>query len=154
MYLYNPQQYYYVDGIKKPISYRYMIERVSSGEDLEMWGNPDAFKDILYVKDLCKMMFLALFADVDGGLYNAGTGVKTTLRQQIEGIIEVFSPEPSKTRIIERPEKPTFTSFVMDIDNMRKELGYEPEYNYLDYLKDYKKERELKRFDALWGKMQ
>lgn len=150
VYLYNPQQYYYVDGNKKLISYRYMIERACAGQDIEMWGNPDAFKDILYVKDLCKMMFLALFANVNGGLYNAGTGVKTTLRQQIEGMIEVFAPESGKVKVIERPEKPTFTSFVMDIDNIRKDLGYEPDYMYLDYLKDYKKERELKRFDELW----
>ena len=150
VYLYNPQQYYYVDGVKRPISYRYMIERASEGQDMEMWGDPDAFKDILYVKDLCKMMFLALFADRDGGIYNAGTGMKTTLRGQIRGIVDVFAPEPDKVRIIERPEKPSFTSFVMDIDSMRRDLGYEPDYTYIEYLQDYKKERDLKRFDDLW----
>lgn len=38
----------------------------------------------------------------------------------------------------------------MDIDNARRELGYEPEYTYLKYLQDYKKEQELKRYDNLW----
>ena len=154
VYLYSPQQYYYVDGVKKPISYRYMIERASSGENLEIWGDPDAFKDVLYVKDLCKMMFLALFADREGGLYNAGTGIKTTLREQIQGIVDVFAPEPNKVEIIERPEKPSFTSFVMDISSLRNDLGYEPDYSYHEYLNDYKKERELKRFDVLWGNVQ
>ncbi|MBQ7991337.1 MAG: NAD-dependent epimerase/dehydratase family protein, partial [Oscillospiraceae bacterium] len=84
VYLYAPLKTYYVDGIEKKVAYRYMIDQALNGCDLEMWGNPDAFKDILYIKDLCQMMYLALFAEKDGGTYNAGTGVKTTLRQQIQ----------------------------------------------------------------------
>lgn len=151
VYLYNPELYYYVDCVKKPIGYRYMIERACRGEDIELWGNPEAFKDVLYVKDLCQMMYKALFANVDGGIYNAGTGIKTTLRQQIEGMIDVFSPKEHKSKIIEVPSGASFTSFVMDIDNIRKDLEYEPEYTYIRYLEDYKRERELKRFDKIWS---
>lgn len=152
VYLYAPLMTYYVDGKERKVAYRYMIDQATRGHDLEMWGNPDAFKDILYIKDLCKMMFLGLFAHVDGGTYNAGTGIRTTLRQQIQGIIDVFSPDPSKTNIIEVPEGASFTSFVMDIENARNELGYEPEYTYIRYLEDYKKERALKRFDSIFSK--
>lgn len=151
VYLYAPSKSYYVDGKKKLVAYRYMIDQAMQGHDLEMWGNPNAFKDILYIKDLCKMMFLSLFANVNGGTYNAGTGVKTTLKQQIQGIIDVFSPNPGRTKIIEIPGGDAFTSFVMDIDNARTELGYEPEYTYIKYLKDYKKEQALKRFDSLFA---
>lgn len=41
----------------------------------------------------------------------------------------------------------------MDIDNAKVDLGYKPEYTYLKYLKDYKKEQGLKRFDDLWKKL-
>jgi UDP-glucose 4-epimerase len=150
--MYAPQKYYYVDGIERPIGYRRMIERAESGSDMELWGDPGSFKDILYIKDLCQMMCKALTSDNNGGIYNAGTGVKTTLREQIEGIIRVFSPAPEKVRIIERPEKGSFTSFVMDIDNAVQDLGYAPEYDYISYLEDYKKEQQLKRFDRLWQK--
>ena len=150
IYLYHPEKYYYVDCIKKPIAYRYMIDRAAEGLDIEMWGNPNAFKDIVYVKDFCQMVFKALFADVDGGTYNVGTGIKTTLRQQIEGIVKVFSPQETPSKIIERPEKPSFTSFVMDIENARQDLGYEPQYDYIAYLEDYKREMEQNRFDGLW----
>ena len=152
VYLYHPEKYYYVDCVKKPIAYRYMIDKAAAGETIEMWGNPDAFKDILYIKDLCQMMYKALFAQVDGGTYNAGTGIKTTLREQIEGMVEVFSPDDRKSQIIEKPEGAGFTSFVMDIENARKDLGYEPEYTYIKYLEDYKKEQELNRFEELWRK--
>lgn len=150
VYLYHPQLHYYVEYQKKKIGYRYMIEQAAAGHDLELWGDPEAFKDILYVKDLCQMMFKALFAPVEGGIYNAGTGVKTTLRQQIEGIAQVFSPKGKPVHISHVPGPAAFTSFVMDIENIRSDLGYEPAYTYLDYLRDYRREREEKRFNELW----
>lgn len=151
IYLYSPEKYYYVDGQKKPIAYRYMIDQAIAGQEIQMWGNPDAFKDIVYVKDLCQMLFKALFAAVDGGTYNVGTGVKTTLRQQIEGMVQVFSPVDNKSVITELPDKPGFVSFVMDIQNAKDDLGYEPKYDYISYLEDYKYEMERNRFDGLWG---
>ena len=45
IYLYNPEKSYFVDGVAKPIAYRYMIDKAINGEDIEMWGNPDAFKE-------------------------------------------------------------------------------------------------------------
>lgn len=152
VYLYHPELFYYVDGIKRPIGYRTMIENACAGKTMELWGDPDAFKDILYVKDLCQLMYRALFANVDGGTYNAGTGIRTTMREQIEGIIQVFSNHPQDVKLIEKPEGTFFTSFVMDISNAKKELGYEPEYTYIKYLEDYKREREQKRFNKLWAK--
>ncbi len=150
VYLYNKEKFYYVDGEKRAIGYRCLIDKASRGEDIEMWGDPNAFKDILYVKDLCQMMYLSLFTKVESGEYNAGTGMKTTFKEQVEGIIDVFSPKDKKSKIIYKPEKPTFVSFVMDIDNIKADLGYEPKYNYRSYLLDYKKESELKRFDEIF----
>ena len=146
IYEYSPEIYYYVDGEKKYISYRYMIQKAIKGEDIELWGNPNLGKDVVYIKDLCQMMFKVIFIDRDTGVYNAGTGIKTTMREQIEGIIEVFSPKNKPSKIIECPEKRDCDDFVMDIENAKEELGYEPKYNYLEYLKDYKKEMELNRF--------
>ncbi len=150
VYMYHPDVEYYVNGEKRYVGYRRMIELAKAGEKLEMWGDPDAFKDILYIKDLCRMMYAALSADLNGGIYNAGTGIKTTMRQQIEGIVKVFSPKDAPSEIIPRPEKESFTSFVMDIENAVNELGYSPKYGYMDYLMDYGIEQEAKRFDGLW----
>lgn len=35
----------------------------------------------------------------------------------------------------------------MDIEPAKKELGYEPKYDYINMLKDFKKEMEEKRFE-------
>ncbi len=150
IYHYSPVKTYYVNGEKKTVAYRYMIERARQGADIELWGDPGAFKDIVYVKDLCQMMRKALTAEADGGLYHAGTGIRTTLEQQIQGMIDVFSPPGHPSRIIYKPDKESFTSFVMDISNARTELGYEPQYDYISYLKDYRTEMEQRRFDSLW----
>ena len=146
IYMYSPDMFYYVDGEKRYISYRYMIQRAINGQDIELWGNPELGKDIIYVKDLCQMIFKALFVDRDTGYYNAGTGIKTTMREQIEGIIDVFSPKGNPSKIIECPEKKDCDDFVMDIENIKEELGYQPQYTYIKYLEDYKKEMNLNRF--------
>lgn len=151
VYLYHPDKYYYVDNVSRPIGYRYMIDKAISGEPIEIWGDPNAYKDVLYVKDLCQMMAKAIQTNkVNGGVYNAGTGKKTTLREQIEGMIQVFSNKDHPSEIIAKPEKNSFTSFVMDISNAKEDLGYEPQYSYLEYLEDYKRELELQRFNSLW----
>ena len=146
IYEYSPEIFYYVNGEKKYISYRYMIERARKGKDIELWGNPNLGKDIIYVKDLCQMIYKSLFVEKKFGIYNAGTGIKTTMREQIEGIIKVFSPKDHPSKIIECPEKKDCDDFVMDIDNAKEELGYEPKYDYISYLEDYKKEMQLNRF--------
>ena len=146
IYLYSPEMYYYVDGEKKYISYRYIIEKAIKGETLEVWGNPDLGKDIVYVKDLCAMLYNSMFVDRETGIYNAGTGKKTTMKEQIEGIVKVFSPKDHPSKIVYCPEKRDCDDFVMDIKNIKKELNYKPKYTYLKYLEDYKKERKLNRF--------
>ena len=147
IYMYSPEEFYYVDGKKINISYRYMIRRAIEGKDIELWGNPDLGKDIIYVKDLCQMIYKAMLTNkVTTGQYNAGTGKKTTMREQIEGMIKVFSPKDNPSKIIECPEKKDCDDFVMDISNIKEDLGYEPQYDYIAYLEDYKKEMNLHRF--------
>ncbi len=140
IYLYSPEKYYYVNGEKKYISYRYLIDRAIKSLDIELWGNPSLGKDIIYVKDLCQMIFKALFVELNGGIYNAGTGKKTTMLEQIEGIINVFSPKNNPSKIINCPKKIDCDDFVMNIDNAKIELGYMPKYDYISYLNDYKEE--------------
>ena len=149
IYLYSPDEYYFVNGEKKYVSYRYIIRRAIEGKDIELWGNPDLGKDIIYVKDLNQMIYKALFTDKETGVYNAGTGKKTTMKEQIEGIIKVFSPKDNPSKIIYCPEKRDGDDFVMDISNIKKDLGYKPEYDYLSYLEDYKKEMQLERFNKI-----
>ncbi len=152
VYHYRPDPYFYKNGVKTLLGYRQLINQAMAGEDIEMWGDPILAKDIVYVKDFAQMVYKALLANNDGGIYNVGTGQVVSLEDQIKGIIEVFSPEGRKSKIIPRPEKPNARSFIMDIENAKADLGYNPQFDYINYLKDFKKEMELDRFAELWAK--
>ena len=149
IYAYTPNAYFYVNGEKKMLAYRYLMEKAINGEDVELWGDPKRAKDIVYVEDFCQMLYKALFVEKDGGVYNVGTGIATTLEDQIKGLIEVFCPKNKISKIIYCPNKPNSRNFVMDIENARKELGYEPQFLYLDYLRELKKEMKINRFKEL-----
>lgn len=149
IYAYTPNQYFYVDGVKRVLAYRYLMNKALAGEPIEMWGDPAKAKDVVYVKDFCQMLGKAITVDRECGFYNVGTGTGVTLKEQIEGIVDVFCPENKKSEIITCPDKPNSREFIMDITNAKEELGYEPYYYYLDYLRDFKKEMEINRFAEL-----
>ena len=140
IYLYSPIDSFYVDGIQRKIGYRLLIDRARAGEPIEVWGDPDRVKDMVYVKDFCQMLYKALFVNRSCGYYNVGTGVGTSLLDQIKGMIEVFGEGDRKSEIVMRPDKPNAPQYIMDITEAKEELGYEPQYNYLDMLRDFKKE--------------
>ena len=97
---------------------------------------------MVYVKDFCQMLYLALFTDRDKGYYNVGTGVGTSLLDQIRGMVEVFGKDGRRSAIEMRPDLPNAPQYIMDIEPARKELGYIPRYDYISMLKDFRKEME------------
>lgn len=146
IYLYSSIDEYYVDGEIRKIGYRTIIDKAIKGETIELWGDKNRKKDMVYVKDFCQMLYKATFIDRESGYYNVGTGIGTTLENQIKGIVDVFSPTDKKSKIIDAPEKNSAPQYIMDITNAVNELGYKPKYDYISMLKDIKKEMKEKRF--------
>ena len=152
VYAYTPDPTWCVDGKRRMLGYRLLMEKAMKGEPLEIWGDPTRAKDVVNVKDFCQLLRkAAVCEDVDGGMFNVGTGVGTTTEEWVRGIAEVFNPEGVRSEITFRPDMPDGPSFVMDIDNCRELLGYEPEYGFIDFLKDFKHEMEVNRFAELRG---
>ncbi|MBQ4507987.1 MAG: NAD(P)-dependent oxidoreductase [Paludibacteraceae bacterium] len=149
IYNYSPYHYYHPNGMKtlRPV-YR-MIDLAMKGEPIELWGNPNYSKDMVYVDDCAQMICKAVLANRDNGWYNVGTGVPVTLQEQIETIIRVFSPEDHPSQIIYRPEKPCGGGFLMDVQNAKEELGYEPQYDCQRLFEAYKEEMKINRFAEL-----
>lgn len=142
IYLWSPIDKYYVDGEIKKIGYRTLIDKAIAGESIEIWGDKSRKKDMVYVKDFCQMLFKAVFVDRDTGYYNVGTGIGTSLEDQIKGIVEVFGTDEKKSIISERPDMPNAPQYIMDITAAVNELGYQPQYNYISMLMDFKSEME------------
>lgn len=149
IYNYSPYHYYYPNGIKTKRPLYQMIEKAMNGENIELWGNPNYAKDMVHVYDFSQMLCKAVEVDRNEGFYNIGTGIPVTLQEQIETIIDVFSPADKHSKIIYRPEKISSGGFLMDVENAKRELGYEPKYNCKKLFESYKEEMEMHRFDSL-----
>ena len=143
IYLYSPVDMFYVDGKERKIGYRLLIDKARNGETIEVWGDPNRVKDMVYVKDFCQMLFKAIFVNRESGYYNVGTGVGTSLLDQIKGMVDVFSENGRKSKIVMRPDKPNAPQYIMDITPAVEELGYKPQYSYLEMLRDLKNEMKL-----------
>lgn len=145
VYLWSKNDVYGVNGVMQKKMYREIIDNAIEGKELEIWGDPTRQKDMLYVKDMCRLLYMAATSNVKSGLYNAGTGIGTSLEEQVLGIKSVFDEE-NKSAIVYKPEKPNAPQYIMDISETTRDFGYVPQYSYIDMLKDMKNERALDRF--------
>lgn len=152
IYVYHPNPYYYVDGVRKWMGYRYLIDRAINGKELEIWGDPFSKKEIVYVKDFVQIVDKCVQSSLDGGIYNVGRGIGVTLEEQIQGIIDVFCPVGVRSKIRYCPEKKDSPQFILDVTKTIEELGYIPNYDYKSYLNDFKQEMQAERFCKLWGR--
>lgn len=150
IYLYHPNPYTYTDGRKVLVSDRALIYKAMKGEPIEIWGDPTRLLETISVYDFLQIIEKALVADVDGGIYNVGSG-GTTLEDRVRDIVDVFSPADRKSEITYCPQKQDCTQFVLDYRKTADDLGYEPRYSWHDYLVMFKKEMEAQPFAKLWG---
>lgn len=151
VYGYHPNPYFYVNGNRKMRDYRWLIEEAIKGNQIEIWGDPSKAKEIVYVEDIVQLIRRSIDANVDGGMYNAGRGLAVTLEDQIRGIVQVFSNPENPSKIVYCPEKPNGREFVHDISKAKEELGYCPQYDYLQLLCAMKQEMLEEPMRLLWG---
>jgi UDP-glucose 4-epimerase len=140
IYSYMPAATMYIDGKIQDMACMYMIDRATKGEEIEIWGDPQKSKDIVYIKDFINIVEAAISSDTAQGIFNVGTGIPTSLEQQIRGIVEVFSDGQNQSNIVYRPEKRSQTSYLYDISRTEQELNYKVQYPYMEMLQDMKQE--------------
>ena len=150
VYMFHPNPYYHVDGVRRMISFRFLMDRAEAGEDIEVWGDATRSKEVLYVKDLSQLIQQCIESPLEGGIYNVGGPKQITLEEQIDGIIDVFS-NGKKSKKIYLPDKPNALLNHLDITKTINDLGYSPKYSYIEWLKDFKNEMNANRFRLLWG---
>jgi UDP-glucose 4-epimerase len=151
IYSYHPDPYYFVEGQKRWMSFRLIIDKVMRGEDVEIWGDPSKAKENTYIYDCVDVIQKAVESELKGGVYNVGRGVPVTIEEQVKGIVDVFSVPDKKPNIIYRPDKPDIREYVLDISKTRRDLGYTPQWSYLRGLEDMKEKMKNNHFSKLWG---
>jgi UDP-glucose 4-epimerase len=151
VYSYSPNHYIYPRGVKTLRPLYKLIYNATKSEPLDLWGDPNYAKDMLHVYDFSQMLCKAALADLDKGFYNCGTGIPVTLQEELETVIKVFSPPERPSSINYLRDKPAGGGILMNVDNAKAELGYEPRYDCLKLFQDFKEEMKINRFRELRG---
>ena len=146
----GPHSCIYVNGKFYKSGIQTFIENAEAGKDIEIWGDPNLTRDIIYVKDVARAFYLALKSDKTRGLYNMTSGVPLKLEDQVKAVIKVFTKD-KKSKIVYKPDKPNNSpSFLFCMDKAKKDFGFVPEYrDYEAMMIDYKKELESGEWDDL-----
>lgn len=150
VYGYGPHTEIFWQGKPIKTGFQIFIENSMAGKTIEVWGDCNKGRDIVYVKDVVSAIVLSLKREDVTGLYNIASGRPISLKEEVQKIAKIFSPESSKPKIIYRPEKPnSIEPFLYDISKAKRDLGWSPQYDFEEMLLDYKKEMESGRFDYL-----
>ena len=102
MNVYGPRQDYqgaYIAVIMK------ILDRLDQGQPPVVYGDGSQAYDFVYVKDCAKANVCAMKADVTDRFYNVGTGVKTTIKELAQRLLELSG---SKLSIKYEPAGMTF----------------------------------------------
>lgn len=151
IYQYHPNAYHFADKKMRKMPYRMLIDKATKGEPISIYGNPKRVKELVYIKDFVQAIVKAVDSNLVGGFYNIAAKERVTLEQMVRGIVEVFSPKDNRSKILYDDSKPDTLQSILDMSKTQKELGYKPQYSYIDMLKDIKKEMEEEPFAVLWN---
>lgn len=147
VYGYGPHTEIYKDGKPLITGFQIFINNASQGKPLEVWGDCNKGRDIIYVKDVVSAFVLALKKDNASGLYNISSGRQSTLQEEAEAIAREFWPQGSEPQLSYKPDKPNgIEAYYYDISRAKSDLGWEPEYSFAEMMADYRRELEAERF--------
>lgn len=150
---YGPHFEGYKNGKYIKTGFQTFIDNASEGKPIEVWGDCNVGRDIVYVKDVVSAIILAIGSNSAVGLYNISSGRKLTLDEEAKEIINVFSPENKPSTIIYRDEIPnSVEQCFYCITKAEKDFGWKPKYSFKDMLIDYKLEMLSGRFKFLLDK--
>jgi len=119
VYGFGPHTEIYADGGKIRILRTTMfIRNAIAGEPIDIWGDSSRGHDFVYVKDVVGAIIGAIDSNRAHGLYNIASGVRTSIEEEVKGIIEVFSSPMHRSEIRYRTDKPNIPNFCGKCNKM------------------------------------
>ncbi len=113
-----------------------LMKQMLNGQNPKIFKWGEQKRDQVYVKDIVKINLLAMDSN-NSCIVNAGSGNSVSFNYIIEVLNEVlgFNYEPE---YIDNPYEEFYQDYTeADLTNAKKYLGYEPEWNFYDAVKDY-----------------
>ena len=151
VYGWHPNAEYYVNGVKKVLPWRQIMRKCIDGEPIEVWGDPTRKKELLYIDDFTEVIRLAVESDVCG-LFNLPGDRPYTLDEQIQGLIDAFSPCAGFHRKIYLTEKPSTPQNLLDGRKAKEALGWSATVPWPDACRRIRVSKQESLFELLWGK--
>ena len=108
-------------------------EKICAGESPTVFGDGEQTRDFVYVKDVARANILAMDSDISG-LFNIGTGIQTSLNNLAKMIMD--AAEISVEMKYEPAREGDVRYSVADISKAKSELGYKPEWELTDGIKE------------------
>lgn len=139
----GPHGSLFVNGKIYKSGLQIFIDNAKEGKDICVFGNRNLSRDVVYVKDVARAYYQAIFSEETYGLYNVTSGKCVTLQEQAEVIANVFhTPGMPKSKVIYMPEKTNNSpSYLFSIEKAYKDFGYDPKYaDFQIMMKDLKKD--------------
>ena len=129
MNVYGPRQDYkgtYIAVIMR------ILDNLDEGKPPVIYGDGSQSYDFIYVEDAAYANICALKSDVSDEFYNVGTGIKTSVKQLTEMIIELYGKQLD---IVYNPQGQSFvTNRIGSTDKAERELNFKAATNLKDGL--------------------
>ena len=130
------------------------MENAAEGKDICIYGNKNVARDVVYVKDVARAYYQAMFSENTSGLYNITSGKTVSLDEQAHVIAEVFkSDNHSLSKITYQPEKiNNNVSYLFSIEKASNDFGYTPQYaDFKVMMSDMKKDMDNNLYRDLFN---
>ncbi len=126
----GPHGSLFVNGKIYKSGLQIFMDNAAEGKDICVYGNKNLSRDVVYVKDVAKAYYQAMFSENTYGLYNITSGRGVTLEEQAEVIAEVFhTPGRTLSKVVYQPEKTNNSpSYLFSIEKAHRDFGYMPQY--------------------------
>lgn len=108
----------------------YMIDKfignALSGQPLNVYGKARGRRDYIYIKDVCKAIYLSLLNYDKDGIFNIGSGIGTNSKELAESVIQ-GTASPSKIVMLEDKTEDASQTYL-DVSKAEAELGFKCEF--------------------------
>lgn len=148
VYGWHPDAYYYLNGEKKMLPWRYMIRRCINGKGIDVYGDPSRLKELLYIKDFAAAVVRAAETNVCG-IFNLPGYKPYSLDEMIDGIMNAFALKGAVKNY--RPDMPDTPQILLSGKKSETVLGWKPQWKWKDACLDMKEECISNPIELMWG---
>lgn len=147
VYGWHPDSHYFLNGVKKELPWRTIIRKSINGKSIEVYGNLNRKKELLYIKDFADAVVHAAKNEICG-MFNLGGYKPYSLDEMLDGVINAFSL--STINKIARPDMPDTPQILLSKKKMADLFGWKPKWTGEDACLDMRKECIKMPMKKLW----